>query len=409
MPRQVVIVCLCPGRGGSWVLFSSSVAVQLAFILLGLAQSSSRELSGGLCPWAHPVLLVLRTFLFWGLQCFPSRSPQSSRFWRMTRPLSVLPLPHGVVAVCSDRCDWCTLVPGIGRAESVPQPRSGGAGPSPHGCQGLRDSGGRGHQGGSGLPCVFQGLPRAPPRSTPATSRDKASSTEATERLRRARPPSSSGRTATSRQAFCMFPDSPCVSDVTRVASLVTSSNETGELAPRALPERRCSALVRFSEITRVCMLPLATHSWHFVSSAIASGASSFDFRGSPCARWRCGPLWAWGTVTRQSLGCAFRPTEPASQEGAAASGSGRRPQGAEGQGSGWHGWLRPAALPQVTVSGPGITDRDGAARVSDLRRAVPLPGRPGLAHPRTLVPAEGLSARSAGDWMCGGRQRRVG
>ena len=46
-----------------------------------------------------------------------------------------------------------------------------------------------------------------PPHSTPATSRDKASSTEATEHLRRARPPSSSGLMATSRQAFCPFPD----------------------------------------------------------------------------------------------------------------------------------------------------------------------------------------------------------
>lgn len=56
-------------------------------------------------------------------------------------------------------------------------------------------------------PAVFQGPPRVPPHSTPATSRDKASSTEATEHLRRARPPSSSGLMATSRQAFCPFPD----------------------------------------------------------------------------------------------------------------------------------------------------------------------------------------------------------
>lgn len=47
-----------------------------------------------------------------------------------------------------------------------------------------------------------QGLPREPPRSTPATSKDKASSTEATEHLRQARRPSSSGLMAMSRASM---------------------------------------------------------------------------------------------------------------------------------------------------------------------------------------------------------------
>lgn len=51
-----------------------------------------------------------------------------------------------------------------------------------------------------------QGRPREPPRSIPATSKDKANSTGATGRHRPARPRSSSGHTATSRQAFWMFP-----------------------------------------------------------------------------------------------------------------------------------------------------------------------------------------------------------
>uniref|UniRef100_A0A9L0RDE0 SS18L1 subunit of BAF chromatin remodeling complex n=1 Tax=Equus caballus TaxID=9796 RepID=A0A9L0RDE0_HORSE len=46
------------------------------------------------------------------------------------------------------------------------------------------------------------GLPREPPPSTPATSKDRASSMEATERLRRAHPPSSSGLTAMSRASM---------------------------------------------------------------------------------------------------------------------------------------------------------------------------------------------------------------
>lgn len=125
-------------------------------------------------------------------------------------------------------------------------------------------------------------------------------------------------------------------------------------------------------------------------------------------------PVALWSTVglgdsDQTELGVCVSPNRACKPGGSRGQWFWEEASGAEGQGSGWHGWLRPAALPQVTVSGPGITDRDGAARVSDLRRAVPLPGRPGLAHPRTLVPAEGLSARSAGDWMCGGRQRRVG
>lgn len=54
-------------------------------------------------------------------------------------------------------------------------------------------------------PLSSQALPREPPHSIQATSKDKANSTEATERRRRGLPPSSSGLTAMSRQAFWMF------------------------------------------------------------------------------------------------------------------------------------------------------------------------------------------------------------
>lgn len=54
-------------------------------------------------------------------------------------------------------------------------------------------------------PLSSQALPREPPHSTQATSKDKANSMEATERRRQDLPPSSSGLTAMSRQAFWMF------------------------------------------------------------------------------------------------------------------------------------------------------------------------------------------------------------
>lgn len=65
-----------------------------------------------------------------------------------------------------------------------------------------------------------QGQPRELPRSTPATSRDKGNSTEATEHLRRARLRSSSGLMATSRQVFWMFPwvDPRVYENVTKVS-----------------------------------------------------------------------------------------------------------------------------------------------------------------------------------------------
>lgn len=69
--------------------------------------------------------------------------------------------------------------------------------------------GGQGAGGPASRRLVSQVQPRERPRSTPATSRGRDSSTAATERLRRARPRSSSGLTATSRQGSWASPR-PC-------------------------------------------------------------------------------------------------------------------------------------------------------------------------------------------------------
>lgn len=74
-----------------------------------------------------------------------------------------------------------------------------------------------------------QGLPREPHHSTPATSKAKASSTEATEHRRQRRLPSSSGPTAMNRQAFWMFPDVPirrACRDIMKISLMAMRNNE---------------------------------------------------------------------------------------------------------------------------------------------------------------------------------------